>query len=66
MSYHVFVITFMGAKTFPVYWKEADLLDPSVRNVVTAPVYQFFISIRMFEEYIAAVRSGKISLQNNR
>jgi hypothetical protein len=40
----------MGAKTFPVYWKEADLVDPSVRNFVMAPVGQFFISIRMFEE----------------
>jgi len=38
MSYHVFVITFMGAKTFPVNWEEADLVDPSVRNVVKAQV----------------------------
>jgi len=31
MWYHVFVITFMGEKTFPVYWKEADLPDPAVQ-----------------------------------
>jgi hypothetical protein len=24
MWYHVFVIAFMAAKTFPVYWKEQD------------------------------------------
>jgi hypothetical protein len=35
----------MGAKTFPVYWKEADLVDPSVRNFVKVPVNQFFISL---------------------
>jgi hypothetical protein len=43
----------MGAKTFPVYWKEQDYLEPGVRNFFKAPVGQFFISIRMFVEYIA-------------
>jgi len=47
------VITFTGAKTFPVYWKEADWLDPSVRNFGKASVDQFFILIRMFLEFMA-------------
>jgi len=66
MWYHVFVITLTGAKTFPVYWKEADWVEPSIQNFVEPPVGQFFTSIRMFEKYIAAVRSGTISLRNNR
>jgi hypothetical protein len=49
----------MGAKTFPLYWKEADLLDPSVRNFVKAPGDQFFISIRMFVENTASCQIRK-------
>jgi len=40
-------------KTFPVYWKEQDWLEPGERYFVKAPVNPFLTSIRMFVEYIA-------------
>jgi hypothetical protein len=49
----------MGAKTFPVYWKEADGVEPSIQNFVEPPVDQFFTSIRMFVEYIASCQIRK-------